>query len=269
MLMLFFITYGFVGAFGQAPVDLTATKVTPPPPHVRIIGYLAGREPIFLQMLPPYPEFNSMQDVTDVSTLWQWQHPDSSRWQLANTDEEMSYNRFSQAFGTAINSATTPFLMHLLDRVEWDVQGVAFDAKSFYNRPRPFQRFQLAHVCGTEKPPAPEVPMKGGSSYPSGHTSFGWATVLILAEVAPARAQSLLARGREYGESRVVCAMHYPSDVVGGQLVATTVIARLHTDPEFEEDLGCAKEEHAVVLNAGVQLSQACRLRKTQLKLQQ
>lgn len=139
-----------------------------------------------------------------------------SRWQLANMNEEMSYNRFSQDFGTEINDTTTPLLIHLLDRAVRDVQNVAFNAKSFCNRPRPFQRFQMAHVCGADEPPAPEIPLKGGSSYPSGHTSFGWTTALILSDIAPEHAQQLLARGQEYGESRVVCAMHYLSDVVGG-----------------------------------------------------
>lgn len=253
--LVFALSLGMLGgsAVGQNPAKSAAAQ-----PSTRATGYLAGREPDFLSMLPPYPEFNSMQDGADVTTLWQWQHPDNLRWQLANTDEELSYNRFSQIFGMEINNTTTPLLIHLLDRTERDVQGVAFNAKSFYNRPRPFQRFQLAHVCGTDKPPAPEVPLKGGSSYPSGHMSFGWATVLILAEIAPERAQQLLARGQEYGESRVVCAMHYPSDIVGGQLVATAVVTRLHADPEFKKDLACAEEEHSVTLHTRGKLSSTC-----------
>ena len=257
--ILLFTALGNIRASGPAPAELPASQ-----PRPKIIGYLAGREPHFQDMLPPYPKVDSMQDMADVTTLWQWQHPENTRWQLADADEEMSYGRFSQAFGAEIDRATAPLLVHLLDRAERDVQGVAFDAKSFYNRPRPYQRFQLAHVCGTDKPPAPELPLKGGSSYPSGHTSYGWAAVLILSEVAPEHAQQLLIRGQEYGESRVVCAMHYPSDVVGGQLVATAVVARLHTNLEFEEDLGCAKEEHTAVLKGNSQLSPECQLREAQ-----
>jgi acid phosphatase (class A) len=253
-----------IGASGQSSSDVSVSRSVAPESSSNVIGYLAGREPDFLDILPPYPALDSMQDAADVTTLWQWQHPMASRWQSANVDEEMSYKRFSQAFGTDISRTTTPLLIHLLDRAERDVQGVAFDAKSFYNRPRPFQRFQLAHVCGTENPPSPEVPLKGGSSYPSGHTSFAWAAVLILAEVAPERAQQLLARGREYGESRVVCAMHYPSDVIGGQLVATAVVARLHADPEFEKDLGCAKDEHSSALKGSSRFSRSCQLPRTQ-----
>jgi acid phosphatase (class A) len=219
---------------------------------------MAGKEPDFFGILPPFPAFDSMQDQVDVTTLWQWQHPENSRWKLANADQEMSYRRFSEAFGMEISSAKTPFLIHLLDRTEQDVQDVAFSAKSYYDRPRPLQRFQMAHVCGTDMPPAPEVPLKGGSSYPSGHSSFGWAAVLILAEVAPEHAQTLLARGVEYGESRVVCAMHYPSDVMGGQLVATAVVIWLRADAEFGEDLNCAQQEHIAAAKGGRPISQSC-----------
>lgn len=177
----------------------------------------------------------------------------------------MSYSLFVSAFGMEINWVDIPLLLHLLDRIVQDVQTVAFSAKSFYNRPRPYQRFQMEHVCGAEKAPAPDVPLRGGSSYPSGHTSFGWATVLILAEIVPEHAQPLLARGREYGESRIVCAVHYPSDIEGGQLVATAVVARLHADPEFKRDLACAKEERSVALHPGEELSHTCRQREAQL----
>lgn len=262
---LLFVTYGSIGAFGQVPSDHSSSKSVSSQPRVRVVGYLAGREPDFLSMLPPSPVFNSMQDEADVATLRQWQQPDDSlRWQLANADVKMSYDRFAQAFGTDINSVDTPLLVHLLDRVEQDVQAVAFSAKSFYDRPRPYQRFQMEHVCGTEHVPAPEVPLRGGSSYPSGHTSFGWASVLILAEVAPQRGQQLLARGREYGESRIVCAVHYPSDIVGGELVATAVVERLHGEPEFENDLTCAKEEHSVALHIREKLSSSCRHHEVQ-----
>jgi acid phosphatase (class A) len=262
---LLFVAYGSIGAFGQVPADHSYSKSVSSQPRARVVGYLAGREPDFLSMLPPYPVFNSMQDEADVATLQQWQQPDDFlRWKLANTDVKMSYDRFAQAFGAEIATTNTPLLVHLLNRVEQDVQAVAFSAKNFYDRPRPYQRFQMEHVCGAEKAPAPEVPLKGGSSYPSGHTSFGWAAALILAEVAPEHAQTLLARGHEYGESRVVCGVHYPSDIVGGELVATAVVERLHGEPEFEKDLTCAKEEHSVTLHPREKLSSTCRRHEAQ-----
>ena len=229
-----------------------------------ISGYLIGVEPDFRMIVPPYPQMNSIEDIEDVASLRHWQQSeDSARWQLANSDARMSYDQFAGVFGTPINNATAPILVNLLNRVEEDVQAVAFSAKSYYDRPRPFQRFQMGHVCGANEAPAPEVPLKGGSSYPSGHTSFGWATALILAEIAPDHASYLLARGHEYGESRIVCAVHYPSDVNAGELIATAVVARLHAVPEFQRDLECAREEHKASEKSGSEISRACQLRQT------
>ena len=45
--------------------------------------------------------------------------------------------------------------------------------------------------------------MKDGSS-PCGHTAIGWAWALTLSEISPERADSILARGRAFGESRVI-----------------------------------------------------------------
>ncbi len=88
-------------------------------PRTKVAGYLQGREPDFLDILPPYPAFDSMQDKTDVAMLRQWQQPDDSpRWKLANADVKMSYDRFAPAFGAEISPASTPLLIHLLDRVE-------------------------------------------------------------------------------------------------------------------------------------------------------
>jgi acid phosphatase (class A) len=164
-----------------------------------------------------------------------------------------------------INRVDTPMLLHLLDRVEQDVQTVAFSAKSFYNRPRPYQRFQMEHVCGAEKAPVPEVPLRGGTSYPSGHTSFGWATVLILAEIAPEHTQPLLARGREYRESRIVCEVHYPSDVAAGQVIATAVVERLYSIPEFSRDLACAKQEYRSSVQPDSPVTSECRVLEKKL----
>ncbi len=89
---------GVIGAFSQAPVQHPASSPTPPQSHVKITGHLTGREPNFLDMLPPYPALDSISDKADVVTLRQWrQLDDSPRWELANTDVRMSYDRFAEA----------------------------------------------------------------------------------------------------------------------------------------------------------------------------
>lgn len=212
-------------------------------PATGVSGYLSGIGLNFLEILPPYPAIGSKEDDADVATLRQWQQPaDSARFKLAQSDAQMSYSRFSGAFGTAISAEASPLLVHLLDRVEADLDAVG-EAKQYYKRPRPYQRFQFDHVCDFRKAPAPNGSQMG-DSYPSGHTAFGWTAALVLAAVAPEKAQAVLARGREYGESRLVCAAHYPSDVMGAEILATAAFERISASPEFQKDLACAQREH-------------------------
>jgi acid phosphatase (class A) len=75
---------------------------------------------------------------------------------------------------------------------------------------------------------------------------------------APDRAQSILERGREFGESRAVCAVHFPSDVAAGEIVATAVVEQLHTVPEFTRDLTCAHQEYRAAVQPSAQLSSEC-----------
>jgi acid phosphatase (class A) len=70
---------------------------------------------------------------------------------------------------------------------------------------------------------------------------------LILAEISPDRQDAILARGLDYGFSRVICGVHWVSDIEVGRYIASAVNARLHGDPEFMELLTKAKKEIAVL----------------------
>jgi acid phosphatase (class A) len=67
-------------------------------------------------------------------------------------------------------------------------------------------------------------------------------------ETRPAQASSLVVRAVDYGHSRVVCGLHFPSDIDAGHLVAVAVMDRLFTVPEFRRDLVCAKQEVQAVV---------------------
>jgi acid phosphatase (class A) len=207
----------------------------------------------FLEVLPPFPALKSPDDEADVDILRKWQQPaGSQRWLLAVADATQSYSQFDSAFGSAIGATSTPLLVHLLDRVEGDVGSSLVQAKQYFRRARPYQRLQLDNVC--QRTQAPE------DSYPSGHATYGWAVALVLAQVAPDRAQTVLARGREFGESRIVCANQYPSDVAGAQILATAALGRIGSKPEFKRDLSCAKQEHEVTLKTRDQIDTACKV---------
>jgi acid phosphatase (class A) len=66
---------------------------------------------------------------------------------------------------------------------------------------------------------------------------------LILAELAPDRATQILARGRAFGESRLVCGVHSLSAVEAGWMAGASAVAALHASPEFRADLEAARKE--------------------------
>jgi acid phosphatase (class A) len=207
-------------------------------------GYLAGREVDFQSILPGPPAVDSLWDRADQGLVESFQAVDDARWQLADLDANALYPRFAEAFGTQIDKKTSPALVKLLDKSIDDVDATASAAKDHFHRPRPFQRLQLQRVCDKATPPKPEAHPTHGTSYPSGHSTHGWTVAMILARVAPERSEALLARAQEYEESRLVCGMHFPSDVEAGHEVAIAVVAHLDASSEFQADLNKARKEH-------------------------
>jgi acid phosphatase (class A) len=207
-------------------------------------GYLAGQEVDFHTFLPGPPAVDSLWDRADQSLVESYQNVEVTRFQMADLDANDLYPRFAAAFGHPIDKQTTPALVTLLDRAIDDVDVTAAAAKDHFHRPRPFQRLQLQRVCDKSSAPKPEEHPTSGTSYPSGHSTHGWTVAMILARVAPDREDALIARAQEYEESRLVCGMHFPSDVEAGHEVAIAVVARLDGSKDFQADLNKARMEH-------------------------
>jgi acid phosphatase (class A) len=93
--------------------------------------------------------------------------------------------------------------------------------------------------------PQDDSALRTNGSYPSGHTSIGWAWALVLAEASPEQSGAIVARGRAFGESRLVCNVHWESDVLEGRFIGAATVSRLHSEPTFLADLEAAKSELA------------------------
>lgn len=106
--------------------------------------------------------------------------------------------------------------------------------------------------------PEEEEMLRGDGSYPSGHTAIGWGWALILSELAPDRAEALLARGRAFGESRNVCNVHWRSDIISGRMVGAAAVARLHTNEDFLADMAAAREEITNMREKGLRPARDC-----------
>jgi acid phosphatase (class A) len=199
--------------------------------------------PDSLGLLPPPPAEGSAAKAADVEAYQTTRSlRDTARWQLASQDADLTFpnaaGTFSCAVGAPITEAETPRLYTLLRRTLADGGAATRAAKGSYKRTRPFVEFSEGSCS-----PGDEAYLRNDGSYPSGHSSLGWTWTLLLAELAPDRDDAILARGFAYGQSRVVCGVHWQSDVSAGRVMGAGVVARLHNDPAFRADFEAARQE--------------------------
>lgn len=226
-----------------------AADLAPEVLNEEVKGYLPAGAVDAGAVIPAPPAVDSAQDKSDVAWLKGANGGASAaRWEKALADDASVYDRFEDALGVMPDRKHLPRLVRLLNRVAEDVLAVAAEAKKRYPRPRPFQRFALTRVCGQATPPKPEASPTMGTSYPSGHAALSWAAALVMMETRPAQASSLVVRAVDYGHSRVVCGVHFPTDIDAGHLVAVAVVDKLFAIPEFRRDLVCAKQEVQAVV---------------------
>ena len=145
---------------------------------------------------------------------------------------------YSEPFGLEISQKNTPEIFVLMERLLETTFICNDKSKSRIMRKRPFMQFN-------EPTPVPqdEERLSTNSSYPSGHTTMGWAIALVLAEINPDRQDAILKRGFEYGESRVIVGFHYQSDVDHARIITSALVNRLHANSDFMEQLKKAKDE--------------------------
>ncbi len=200
--------------------------------------------PDLIKCLPPPPDFNSPEFSYDV-LRYQWgktQRLDSVRAAIARRDAVWSYDallaEFNVPFGMTISRTETPEIWRLMVNSLATTDQMRVAPKAYYHRLRPFEMYE-EHLLSTET----EAELSGEGSYPSGHTMRGWLAALLLAEINPARADTLFARGWMYSESRVIEGAHWQSDIDATRVGASIGYAALHTSPDFLAQLEKAKNE--------------------------
>lgn len=211
-----------------------------------------GDVPNSFLILPPPPDGASITFLNDQARYtWGKTMRNTPRGEQAVQDARVGGDgvpkAFSEAFGIEINSEDTPEIYKLVVGMREDAGDLGTrEAKNYYNRTRPFC-FYDEETCNPEQ----QEELSTNGSYPSGHTSIGWATALVLAEINPERQNEILKRGFDMGESRVICGYHFQSDVDAGRLTGAMTVARLHADPAFQSQLDKAKKEFKKLKKAG------------------
>lgn len=228
-------------------------------------GYLSATDlPDIAKWLPRAPDSSgALQKLDD--DVYQRTRSDiaGARGALAGADDVFKaadlLPRFQASLGVLLTPRNAPRLVALVDKAEIDVGAVVAPYKkrvSQGGRVRPFVAhpdqvscFQPVDLTGHARMDLDTYDFAGSGSYPSTHALVGMLMGLVLTELSPQHGAEVLARGMEFGQSRVVCGFHYQSDVDAGRLVAAALFARLQQNAAFIDDLEAARVEVAAALN--------------------
>ena len=201
--------------------------------------------PQLINIMPPPPAFDSPEFANDV-VRYGWgkqQRQDKERVELAIADAEWDdhtklYAQWKDAFGLEITETGTPEIWKLMETSLATTDPMRKETKAFYHRQRPFERFD------DSMPSHEEDNLRGEGSYPSGHSLRGWGISLLLAQIAPSRADEIFSRGWDYCNSRVIVGAHWQSDVDASRTAASIGFCALQGSEAFIAQMKKAQQEY-------------------------
>ncbi len=227
-----------VRSAAQVPSAVSSTDEDPE------LYFNLGEMTDLLKWLPAPPDTIGEAFAHDLMRYF-WaktQRLDPERAEIAVSDADFSMlgvsEAFSVPFGLTISETETPEIYKLLERGLNTIDLICLLPKDHYMRKRPFDRMNEPSLTPDDEP---FLALDG--SYPSAHTIRGWGAALLLLEINPAAADTLLARGLMYGDSRLIVGAHWQSDVDAGRLAASAAYAKLHTSAAFMRQMAKAQEE--------------------------
>ena len=188
-------------------------------------------------LIPPPPALNSATAKAELAEL---HHIEATRTpaQLAAAkadEQEEDMFLYKTVLGPGFTPDALPITADLGIHVK-NEQSVAGGAlKVIFARPRPYQADKTLHPsCALTE---------AANSYPSGHALTGYLEGLTLAELLPGKRNEILARADDFAHNRLVCGVHYPSDVEASRRVAYVVFGYMMATSRFQHDLAAARAE--------------------------
>ena len=201
--------------------------------------------PNLIKSLPAPPAFDSPEFAYDI-IRYQWgkqQRKDLERAAIAKGDAiwdsiDSLFHQFAVPFGLEVTPKGTPEIYKLLTTAIYTIDQMRVAPKAYYKRQRPFERYDEPMLTGEEDA------LRGEGSYPSGHALRGQACALVMAQIAPERADTIFYRAYIYAQSRVIAGAHWQSDVDASRNGASIGFCALQGCPAFIEQMKKAKEEY-------------------------
>jgi len=202
-------------------------------------GLLSPAEVDASRYLPPPPAAGSAVEKREIQELHAIAKRSSNDLKAVATHDakDESPDIFNDAIG--FDATTKPETSKLLKMVMEEEDGDSKAAKTYFHRLRPYAVDPTVRACE----PVKSGKKKAANSYPSGHSSLAFSMGVVLASLIPEKSQAILARASEYAEHRLVCGVHYRSDIVAGQQFGTILALKLMQNPTFQAQMNLARTE--------------------------
>jgi acid phosphatase (class A) len=201
--------------------------------------YMTAADVDFPNLLPPPPKEDSPAGKRDVQTIIDLQKNMTPE-RMAAIQADVTQNVFQVAgevLGPKFTKGNFPMTDAFFVKVIKDGGVGVGPIKQKYKKIRPFQYSKDIHT------PEDIAKASQGPTYPSGHSTTGAETALILGLMIPEKREALYERGWEYGIHRVTSGAAYPSDWEGAHITAALAVNQMLKNPDFRADFDAVKAE--------------------------
>ncbi|QGM45105.1 phosphatase PAP2 family protein [Methylocystis heyeri] len=150
-------------------------------------------------------------------------------------EENENIFAFKSVLGDSFTMENLPLTAALGVRVKNDEGLDTALAKAAFHRVRPYNFDKTLHpVCKTKDK---------ADAYPSGHATSGYLFALTLVDMVPEKREQLLARASDYAHNRLICGVHYASDLEASKLAAYALHAQMSLSAQYRSELAAARAE--------------------------
>jgi acid phosphatase (class A) len=187
------------------------------------------------KVLPPPPTPGSLAARADLEAVLQmqaWRTPAQVAW--AKRVDQNDPFMFSDVLGGWFTKANLPLTTAFLKAVDEDRHEITEVAKKLFARARPWVVDARVQPC---------VGKPGNDSYPSGHTSSIFTRAGVLAEIFPEKGPELFEFAHRAGWGRIYAGVHFPSDLVGGWMLAEPIVQELKKNAAFRAQVERCRAE--------------------------
>lgn len=195
-------------------------------------------------ILPAPPQPGSLAAEADLEAVLQaqeWRTPQEVDW-AKRIEKIRSLSEYTDVVGAWFTDENLPATLALLKAVDADSKAGVDVGKKLFNRPRPFVGDPLVKPC---------VEPLDEPSYPSGHATRFFLEAGVFSEILPGKRDALFGRAQKMAWGRVQGGVHYPTDLVGGRILAAAILAELKESPSFVAALEKSRAEVAAFSAGG------------------